>query len=51
VLGRYREWLASQPGLVDRARDELAGRRLACWCAPLPCHADILARIAAGGAP
>jgi hypothetical protein len=21
----------------------LAGKRLGCWCAPAPCHADILA--------
>jgi hypothetical protein len=22
--------------------DELKGKDLVCWCAPLPCHADIL---------
>lgn len=32
------------------AREELAGRDLACWC-PLdqPCHADVLLEIANGG--
>lgn len=28
--------------------DELKGRDLVCWCAPLPCHADILLEIANG---
>ena len=25
---------------------ELKGKDLACWCAPLPCHADLLLEIA-----
>lgn len=25
---------------------ELAGKDLVCWCAPLPCHADILLELA-----
>lgn len=25
----------------------LNGKRLACWCAPLPCHADILVELGA----
>jgi hypothetical protein len=27
------------------ARHELAGRDLVCWCAPLPCHGDVLLRL------
>lgn len=43
MVRRYREWLFSQPGLVRRLRGgELAGRALGCWCAPKPCHADVL---------
>jgi glutaminase len=40
----YRAWLLTQPELVKRARDELAGRDLACWChrKTWPCHADVL---------
>lgn len=32
---------------IDRARRELGGRDLACWC-PLdqPCHADVLLEVA-----
>ena len=51
VIARYERWLASQPGLVSRARRELAGKVLGCWCAPLACHGDVLARVANGGDP
>lgn len=44
----YLEHLAARPDLPERARRELAGRDLACWC-PLPaegapdlCHAAAL---------
>jgi len=43
----YREHLARNPELVERARRELAGKDLACWCpADEPCHADVLLEIA-----
>ena len=29
--------------------DELRGKDLVCWCAPLPCHADILLELANKG--
>ena len=53
VIERYRRdlWLRIRTGEVDL--DELAaldGRDLACWCADLPCHADVLARAAAWAA-
>lgn len=43
IVARYRTYLAGNPDLADRARAELAGHDLACWC-PLdgPCHADVL---------
>lgn len=41
----YEQWLDDQPELLRRIeRGELASRALACWCAPQPCHADVLAR-------
>jgi hypothetical protein len=49
VIGRYRTWLLAQPALVERVRRELAGKVLGCWYAPLPCHGDVLADVAAGG--
>jgi hypothetical protein len=34
---------------VDRAKRELRGKNLACWCAlDEPCHADVLLEIANG---
>jgi hypothetical protein len=42
----YRLWLWQR--LVDQP-DFLAplrGKRLACWCAPLPCHGDVIAPLA-----
>ncbi|MBA3907927.1 MAG: DUF4326 domain-containing protein [Pseudonocardiales bacterium] len=32
---------------LDEIRERLTGRDLACWCAlDLPCHADVLLRVA-----
>ena len=50
ILGQYRAWLLGQPALVDEAKRELAGADLVCWCAPKPCHADILLAVANGPA-
>lgn len=46
VLEKYTAWIAKQKGLLERARRELKGKVLGCWCAPLACHGDVLARIA-----
>jgi site-specific DNA-cytosine methylase len=50
VLDRYEAWLRSQPELVARARAELRGKVLGCWCAPNPCHGDIPLARRGGGA-
>ena len=49
----YREWLsgrrsaAVKPPPMDEIKDQLAGKNLACWCAPgAPCHADVLLEVA-----
>jgi hypothetical protein len=34
------------PELVQVIKEELRGCNLICWCAPKPCHADILLEIA-----
>lgn len=46
LLARYEAWLRGQPELVARARRELRGKVLGCWCAPKLCHGDVLARVA-----
>ena len=50
VIEKYRQWLLAQPDLVAHVRRELRGKRLGCWCAPKPCHGDVLAEIADGNA-
>ena len=45
VVAKYRQWLwqqmQSDPSIL-RLVAELEGRDLVCWCAPLPCHGDVL---------
>ena len=50
VIARYRAdlWRRIQAGEVSLEElAELDGCWLACWCAPLPCHGDVLASAAA----
>lgn len=51
VIADYRVWLRQRPELVTAARVELRGKTLGCWCAPLPCHGDLLAAVADGAEP
>ena len=52
VIEMYREWLlghiATPKGFtrpsLEEAKRELTGKRLGCFCSPLPCHGDILKR-------
>jgi len=46
VVEKYAEWLLAQPELVEKAKQELKGKVLGCWCAPKLCHGDILSQIA-----
>jgi Domain of unknown function (DUF4326) len=47
ALADYAVRLAGRPDLITRARGELAGKDLACSCAPgVPCHRDILLDVA-----
>ena len=46
AIDRFTEWLLAQPELVERAKQELRGKVLGCWCSPKRCHGDVLARIA-----
>lgn len=48
AIALYRDYIAeriaSEPERYDLNR--LRGKTLACWCAPLPCHGDVLAELA-----
>jgi hypothetical protein len=45
VVAKYREYLLGRPDLLAMLPG-LRGRRLGCWCAPLPCHAMVIAELA-----
>ncbi|MEU5853145.1 DUF4326 domain-containing protein [Saccharopolyspora shandongensis] len=45
MVRHYEQWLDEQPKLLVELREGvLNGRALGCWCAPKPCHADVLAK-------
>lgn len=51
VVEMYRkfwgDYLANEPGALDRLKQNLGGRDLACWCKiGDPCHADVLLELA-----
>ncbi len=47
VIAKYRAWVCDQPELMT-ALQELRGQNLVCWCAPMPCHGDVLLELANG---
>lgn len=51
VIEKYRAWIASDDRVAVALRQNLhrlRGKRLVCWCAPAPCHGDVLAELADG---
>jgi hypothetical protein len=47
AIACFEEWLRQlHPELIERAKQELRGKVLGCWCHPKACHGDVLARIA-----
>lgn len=45
AIERFEQYLLDTPELMARLH-ELKGKTLGCWCAPKPCHGDVLARLA-----
>jgi hypothetical protein len=43
VIEKYENYLLNSPELM-RDLQELKGKRLGCYCKPLPCHGDILVK-------
>jgi hypothetical protein len=41
----FEEWIKTQPQLLKDLY-ELKGKVLGCWCKPLSCHGDVLAKLA-----
>ena len=46
VIRKYTAHITRLVDSGDLDLSELEGRDLVCWCAPLPCHADVLLRLA-----
>lgn len=44
VIAKFRAWIDAD--FVAAARKELRGKVLGCWCAPQPCHGDVLLEVA-----
>lgn len=42
VILMYRSWYFNSPLSPKGDIEELRGKDLICWCAPLPCHAEFL---------
>ncbi|QNN23555.1 DUF4326 domain-containing protein [Planctomycetales bacterium ZRK34] len=45
VIAQFRPHFLSRIDLMRQARRELAGQRVACWCAPEACHLDVVAAV------
>jgi len=45
VIEKYRSWVKANPGLMAEVKS-LKGKVLGCWCAPEPCHGDVLKELA-----
>ena len=41
VIAQYRDWILTRDELLE-SLGELEGKDLVCYCAPKPCHGDIL---------
>ncbi len=56
VIEKFKSWVGGVPSATFAGRvlppfplrdvEELRGKDLVCWCAPHPCHADILLAMA-----
>jgi hypothetical protein len=44
VIHMYEVHVRRRPDLIAALR-ELIGKRLGCYCKPLPCHGDVLVRL------
>jgi hypothetical protein len=42
---KFRRYFLANPALVAKAKRELQGKTLGCWCAPALCHLHVIAEI------
>ena len=46
VIAKFEAYALKRLADEPKWLDPLIGKDLICWCAPLPCHADVLLRLA-----
>jgi hypothetical protein len=46
VIEKFKEWIETDPSMVEKVKRELKDKVLGCYCSPLPCHGDALVEIA-----
>jgi len=46
VIEKYFDYAVYSISINPQWLEELKGKDLVCWCAPLPCHADVLLELA-----
>lgn len=46
AIEQFEQYIRANEWLMAAAKRELKGRNLLCFCAPEPCHGDVLLRIA-----
>lgn len=46
AIKKYESYLLNNKNLLSLVKDLLPGKILGCFCYPLPCHGDVLVRIA-----
>ena len=51
VIALYTRYLDDNPILLARLPELCGGKVLLCWCHPLPCHGDVLAKRANAQCP
>lgn len=46
VISKFSLYLQGNTALQEAVKQELKGKNLLCFCAPKPCHGDILLKLA-----
>ena len=46
AVAAYETMVRNEPIVIAIIKNLLKGKDLVCWCAPEPCHADVLLKIA-----
>jgi hypothetical protein len=49
AIEAFEKWIRSNPQMMAKAKRDLRGKVLGCYCAPSPCHGDVLIKIANEG--